>query len=153
MVQLDEGLQTTVENKLPITAETKKHKSLIKHCKADRQTLKKTHQSSGRFCWLYGGWMHVSVFRENCAYFPIFQNHKAMQRSTAGATYCLPLSWELQWTICSRGLKSKEPSFPGPVVSSAQRSLACRLFLCSYTIVPTVASSYVSALQKRLILW
>lgn len=34
MVQLDEGLQTTVENKLPITAKTKKHKSFIK----DRQT-------------------------------------------------------------------------------------------------------------------
>lgn len=47
MVQLDEGLQTTVENKLPITAETKKHKSLIKHCKADRQTLKKATKAQG----------------------------------------------------------------------------------------------------------
>ncbi len=40
--------------------------------------------------------MHVSVLRENGAYFPILQNHKAMQSSTAGASYRVPLSWELQ---------------------------------------------------------
>jgi len=113
-----------------------------------KQRYKITRQSQGATVDNMGGWMHVLLFRENSAYLHIFQNHKAMQSSTAGAL----LSWELEWTICSRGWMSREPSFPGPVVSSAERSLACRLFL-SYTTVPTVPSSSVSTRQKWLIFW